>query len=328
SLPRVQCAPRPSRITRWAEAGPWHVPRWPSLLPPSRAPASSFFSANPIDDPASNATRDAPPRNPRLLVTTAILPAARNDGGVYVRVCRKKEGRGSAAFRTSAAGKLCALGVHDLAEQLPALALETLQLDGLHRIVIGRAGADGDARQQARHAQLLMVGGLLHEILARQIVAAFLQRLLHEVADRVGIDVVHVLDVAVGIVLGHPLAPGLDLVIVRPLLVGGILEPGRRDDALDVLEARGLHGGDLARDVVQILHRLPADLGRLADRLRRELRNRDIEEDVGARVLELDDLRLDRGIAHLVGHVLDDAADFLAQPIAQAFVVVLAVVVV
>src|SRR5262245_1980507 len=98
--------------------------------------------------------------------------------GVMSGFVAKKKAAGPRPSAPRLAGELCALGVHDLAEQFPALALEALQLHGLHRIVVGRAGADGDARQQARHAQLLMVGGLLHEVLVRQIVGAILQRLL------------------------------------------------------------------------------------------------------------------------------------------------------
>src|SRR5581483_12521226 len=48
-----------------------------------------------------------------------------------------------------------ALGVHDVAEQLPGLALEALQLHSLDRIIIGRAGAHGEAGQQHGHTELL-----------------------------------------------------------------------------------------------------------------------------------------------------------------------------
>src|SRR5206468_13125725 len=46
----------------------------------------------------------------------------------------------------------------------------------------------------------------------------------------------------------------------------------------------------------------------LADRLRREFRRRDVEEHVGARGLQLHDLRVDRRVAHLVGSLGDDHA--------------------
>src|SRR4051794_6327126 len=64
-----------------------------------------------------------------------------------------------------------------VAHQLPALAVELLELHLLDREEIGRAGIDLDARQQHRHFEVLEVGRLLHDVLARQIVAALLQHL-------------------------------------------------------------------------------------------------------------------------------------------------------
>ena len=49
--------------------------------------------------------------------------------------------------------------------------------------------------------------------------------------------------------------------------------------------------------------RLPAELVRLADRLHGEFRRRDVEEDVGLGRGEVDDLRVDRGVGHLVAHL-------------------------
>src|SRR5262249_59829698 len=92
SLTLFQKASMPLPITPYAEAGPLYGPQWPSLISPSPAPASYFLSANAIDEPDSNATRDAPPRNPRLLVTTEILPADKN-GGRYVWDPHKKKSR-------------------------------------------------------------------------------------------------------------------------------------------------------------------------------------------------------------------------------------------
>ena len=45
-------------------------------------------------------------------------------------------------------GGLCALRREDVAEQLPALALEAGQLHRLDRVIVGRTGRDGDTRQQ------------------------------------------------------------------------------------------------------------------------------------------------------------------------------------
>src|SRR5260370_25774801 len=70
-----------------------------------------------------------------------------------------------------------ALVVHHVAEQLPGLALEARQLDGLDRIEVGRAGRDGDARQEARQVKLVMACRLLHQGLARPHVPALPQPL-------------------------------------------------------------------------------------------------------------------------------------------------------
>ncbi len=52
-------------------------------------------------------------------------------------------------------GRSAALGVHHVAEQLPGLALEALQLHRLDRVEVGGAGADEDAWQQQRHAKIV-----------------------------------------------------------------------------------------------------------------------------------------------------------------------------
>src|ERR1044072_3932162 len=49
-----------------------------------------------------------------------------------------------------------------VAEQLPGLAVEAGELDGLDRIEVSRAGVDLDAGQQDRHPQVLHAGRLLH----------------------------------------------------------------------------------------------------------------------------------------------------------------------
>src|SRR5260370_34425472 len=90
------------------------------------------------------------------------------DFNVAAQNCLKKKAAGLAGgpcvIQSPASA---ALGVHDVAEQVPGLALEALKLDRLDRIVIRRARADGDAGQQQRHAEFLEARGLLHEIGAR-----------------------------------------------------------------------------------------------------------------------------------------------------------------
>src|SRR5690349_16470938 len=72
-----------------------------------------------------------------------------------------------------------------LAEELKLLAVEALELHRLDRCVVARAGADGDAGQQRLHAEALQARGLLHDVLARQGVAALLEHLLEGGRHRV-----------------------------------------------------------------------------------------------------------------------------------------------
>src|ERR1700731_520265 len=55
----------------------------------------------------------------------------------------------------------------DLAEQIPFLALEFLQLELGDRGEVGGAGVNLDARQQAAELQIPHTGRLLHDVLAR-----------------------------------------------------------------------------------------------------------------------------------------------------------------
>src|SRR5262245_38855282 len=84
------------------------------------------------------------------------------DGG---RACRPKS-------------LLLARVVH-LAEQHPALAVELGELFLLDRREVGRARVDLDARQQEWQLEVLDVRGLLHDVLARQVVAALLDHVRH-----------------------------------------------------------------------------------------------------------------------------------------------------
>src|SRR3954469_25676271 len=66
-----------------------------------------------------------------------------------------------------------------LAEQLVFLAVEALQLNRLQGRVVVRPGGDGDAGEQRIDAKALHRRGLLHDVLAGQVVAALLEH-LHE----------------------------------------------------------------------------------------------------------------------------------------------------
>src|SRR5581483_843365 len=65
----------------------------------------------------------------------------------------------------------------DLADRLPSVAVELHQPHLLDRAVVGRAGADGNAGQHDRGAEVLQSGRLAQDVLARQVVAALPQHL-------------------------------------------------------------------------------------------------------------------------------------------------------
>src|SRR3984893_11249949 len=75
------------------------------------------------------------------------------------------------------------------------------------------------------------------------------------------------------------------------------------------------------------MHGPPTDFGGLADRLRRELRRCDVEEDIGAGGFQADDLGIDGGIGRFIRQ-LGDNLDLVADRILQTLDVVLTVVVV
>ena len=87
-----------------------------------------------------------------------------------------------------------------------------------------------------------------------------------------------------------------------------------------VVEAgRRQHRADRRRHVVQVVHRLPAEVGGLADRLRGELRRRDVEEHVGARALQRHHLAVDRRVGDLVAGLRDDhRLRLVAQPVLRS----------
>ena len=67
-------------------------------------------------------------------------------------------------------------------EALPACAVEFLHLQLLERVEAGRRGVDGDARQQ--HVEVdLQIGGLLHDVLAREVITALFEHLHERLPD-------------------------------------------------------------------------------------------------------------------------------------------------
>src|SRR5258706_8336156 len=99
------------------------------------------------------------------------------------------------------------LTAHHVTEELPLLAVEALQLHRFERRVIVRAGVYQDARQQRLEAQVLHVGSLAHDVLAREVVAALLQHLRERRANGVAVDVEVVGAIGVRQVLRHEFPP-------------------------------------------------------------------------------------------------------------------------
>jgi len=74
-------------------------------------------------------------------------------------------------------------------------------------------------------------------------------------------------------------------------------------DVLRVVQTGGLeHRADRIRHAVEDMCGLPADLRGLADRLGSELGDSDVEEHVGARSLQVDDLGVDRFVLVNIGN--------------------------
>ena len=75
--------------------------------------------------------------------------------------------------------------------------------------------------------------------------------------------------------------------------------------SVGVLEAGGAEDRTAGRARREQLQRLPAELGHLADRLRRRLAGGDVVENVRARFREIDELRIDRRIGQIIGLLHD-----------------------
>src|SRR5690349_1606012 len=95
----------------------------------------------------------------------------------------------------------------DAAEKDPTLAVEPLQLHLPDGSEIRRTGVDVDARQHHRQLHVPEIGGLAHDIFARQLIATLSQNDFHGLRSAVAIDVEAVGDVGVGIVFLHPGKP-------------------------------------------------------------------------------------------------------------------------
>src|SRR6185369_15754638 len=140
-------------------------------------------------------------------------------------------------WRSTAGG----FAVHDLAEAFPGVALELHQLKLRERGKVGRRGVDLDARQKAAELEVLEACRLLHDVGAGEVVTALLEHLHQALSDRVAEDHRGVGAVGFRIILVQELVPRLHARVVLPLRVGRILQVGRGDDVLAVLESGGLH---------------------------------------------------------------------------------------
>src|SRR5262249_39291777 len=105
------------------------------------------------------------------------------------------------------------VGVHD-----PAGALPVLQRLLLHRELVAPARLDGDAGQQERAVLVAHAPRDAHDVLARDaVLAGLLEDLLEDPRDRHAVQVVGVVDIAVGAVLGHDAHVLLHARVVAPL---------------------------------------------------------------------------------------------------------------
>src|SRR3981189_1349127 len=85
--------------------------------------------------------------------------------------------------RTSASD----VAVDDVAEAFPGLALEFHELNRGDRGEVSGTGIDLDAREQAAELQILDAGRLLHDVLAREIVATVFQHVDEALRDGVAV---------------------------------------------------------------------------------------------------------------------------------------------
>src|ERR671931_2523137 len=133
---------------------------------------------------------------------------------------------------TSSSSRPSLLLVRDhLAEELELLAVEALELHRFDRREVARAGADGDAREQRLDAEAFQTRCLLHDVLARERIAALLEHLLKRRRHRVAVDVERIAEITIGVVLGHELAPRLHPRVIRPAFIGRVLHISAGDDA-------------------------------------------------------------------------------------------------
>jgi hypothetical protein len=75
----------------------------------------------------------------------------------------------------------------EVAEQVPVASVEANRLHLLDRTVVRWAGVDADTGQQQREFQIVQIGGFVHDVFTRQIVAALLEDLHQRLRDQVAV---------------------------------------------------------------------------------------------------------------------------------------------
>src|SRR5581483_1344762 len=111
-------------------------------------------------------------------------------------------------------------------------------------------GVDLDPGQQHFAPEVLQVGGLFHDVLAREIVAALLEHLDHGLRDGVTDDDRTIELVGFRKILGQEIQKLFHAGVIVPLRIGNVLQVGGRNDALRVIESGRLDdaadgGGDV-----------------------------------------------------------------------------------
>jgi hypothetical protein len=74
-------------------------------------------------------------------------------------------------------GTLVSRAGDQLAQRHPVGTIELSELHLPDRMIIGRAGVHSDARQQRRKLQVVQIGSLFHDVLAREVTLTLLQYL-------------------------------------------------------------------------------------------------------------------------------------------------------
>jgi hypothetical protein len=151
------------------------------------------------------------------------------------------------------------------------------------RIEVAGAGVERDARQQQRQLQIVQACGLLHHVLAREIVAAHLehfdQGLRIGITDR-GLGVGDAAGKAMAV---HERKPLLKLRRVPPLRIGWIFNRAGRNRSDAFLQTCRLHHRtDRIADRVKEVRGLPADIKDFADGLGGKFRSCRRKQHVGA----------------------------------------------